>query len=182
MRLLQLKRSLYLPLIALGLIGLATGAQAGGPGTQAPGFKLQDQNGDWHALEDYQDQWLVLYFYPKDDTPGCTTEACNFRDDIFKFRKMGVTLLGVSLDDVESHKEFADKYELPFSLLSDAQADMAKAYGVLKKMGPFKMASRQTFLISPDGLIARRYSKVDPDVHSSQVLDDLKSLIATSDS
>ncbi len=179
MSLIQLKRTLSLPLIAFALLALTglSGAQAGEAGTQAPDFKLQDQNGDWHALEDYQGQWLVLFFYPKDDTPGCTTEACNFRDDIFKFRKLGVTLLGVSLDDVESHKQFADKYELPFSLLFDDAKQTIRDYGVDGPLGLFKMASRQTFLISPDGLIARRYAKVDPEVHSTQVLDDLKSLI-----
>jgi peroxiredoxin Q/BCP len=148
-------------------------------GAPAPAFRLQDQNGDWHALEDYHGQWVALYFYPKDDTPGCTTEACAFRDDIFKFKKMGVKILGVSLDDVQSHQEFAEKYSLPFTLLSDADADTARAYGVLRSYGLMKVASRQTFLIDPAGRVARHYDKVDPDRHSAQVLTDLESLMAS---
>jgi peroxiredoxin Q/BCP len=150
-------------------------------GTPAPAFRLQDQNGDWHALEDYRGQWVAMYFYPKDDTPGCTREACAFRDDIFKFKKMGVKILGVSLDDVESHQEFAEKYSLPFTLLSDADGKTAGEYGVLRNYGAASMASRQTFLIDPEGRIARHYPKVNPDAHSVQVLTDLASLMAAAD-
>ena len=145
----------------------------------APAFRLQDQNGEWHALEDFRGQWVALYFYPKNDTPGCTTEACAFRDDIFKFKKMGVKIVGVSLDDVESHAQFAEKYSLPFTLLSDADAKMAKAYGVLRSIGPVKMARRQTFLIDPQGQIARHYARVNPDNHSAEVLADLSELMAS---
>ncbi len=145
-------------------------------GTQAPDFRLQDQNGQWHTLADYQGRWVVVYFYPKDDTPGCTTEACAFRDDIFKFRKMDVALLGVSLDSVESHAEFAEKYHLPFPLLADTGKQAAKAYGVIRAMGLF--TSRETFIVGPDGRIAVHYDKVDPDNHSEQVLGDLAALIS----
>src|SRR5262245_23764621 len=100
-------------------------------GEAAPDFRLQDQNSQWHALEDYAGKWTVLYFYPKADTPGCTTEACEFRDNIFAFEEAGVAILGVSLDDVSSQKEFAEKYHLPFPLLSDAKQQVATSYGVL---------------------------------------------------
>lgn len=159
----------------------AASAVALDAGDAAPGFRLQDQNGDWHALADYRGQWVALYFYPKDDTPGCTTEACAFRDDIFKFKEMGVKIIGVSLDDVKSHQEFAEKYSLPFTLLSDAEAQTAEDYGVLRRIGPMKLAQRQTFLIDPEGQIARRYERVNPDSHSAQVLDDLSNLMAATD-
>lgn len=145
----------------------------------APEFRLQDQNNAWHTLEDYRGQWLVLFFYPKADTPGCTTEACSFRDDIFKFRKVGAKIVGVSLDDVASQKEFADKYHLPFPLLSDAEQQTALAYGVLRNLGLARYAKRQTFIISPVGKIAAHYDKVDPDTHSAEVLGDLEKLIET---
>jgi peroxiredoxin Q/BCP len=146
-------------------------------GDAAPDFRLQDQNNQWHALEDYNGRWLVLYFYPKADTPGCTTEACEFRDNIFAYEEMGVAILGVSLDDVSSQKEFSDKYHLPFPLLSDAQQEVAAQYGVLTSFGNMTVASRQTFLINPEGQIAKHYEQVDPATHSEQVLGDLKSLM-----
>jgi peroxiredoxin Q/BCP len=96
------------------------------PGDNATAFELLDQYGRSHKLSDYRGQWLVLYFYPKDDTPGCTTEVCGFRDDVIILKRMGVFLLGVSTDDVKSHKEFAEKYHLPFSLLSDARGGVAR--------------------------------------------------------
>jgi peroxiredoxin Q/BCP len=149
-------------------------------GETAPDFRLQDQKGDWHTLEQYRGKWVALYFYPKDDTPGCTTEACNFRDNIFAFRERGAVILGVSLDDVESHKEFAEKYSLPFSLLSDAEAEVADTYGVVRNLGVMKLAKRQSFLIAPDGKIAIHYEKVDPDTHSKEILADLDALIGKS--
>lgn len=150
-------------------------------GDPAPDFKLMDQNGDWHSLSDYEGQWIALYFYPKDDTPGCTKEACAFRDNIFAFRDIGVEILGVSLDAVESHQEFAEKYQLPFSLLADTDAAVATDYGVLTKRGPVQYASRQSYLIDPQGRIAKHYPKVDPETHSAEVLKDLQSLMADSD-
>lgn len=145
-------------------------------GTTAPGFKLQDQNGEWQSLADYKNQWVVLYFYPKDGTPGCTTEACNFRDTIFKFKDMGVQVLGVSLDDVESHAAFAEKYHLPFPLLADTSKDTARAYGVLSDFGPFEFASRETFVINPNGVIVKHYGDVDPEEHTVALLADLQQL------
>ncbi len=136
-----------------------------------------DQKGDWHQLADYSGKWVAVYFYPKDDTPGCTTEACAFRDNIFAFEEIGATILGVSLDDVESHAAFAEKYSLPFSLLADIDGDMAKSYGVLTKFMGMTVASRQSFIINPDGVIAKHYEKVDPDVHSEEVLADIKAMM-----
>jgi peroxiredoxin Q/BCP len=146
-------------------------------GEAAPDFRLQDQNSQWHALEDYAGKWTVLYFYPKADTPGCTTEACEFRDNIFAFEEAGVAILGVSLDDVSSQKEFAEKYHLPFPLLSDAKQQVATSYGVLTTFRDTAVASRQTFVIDPDGKIAKHYGQVNPETHTKQVLDDLKTLM-----
>jgi peroxiredoxin Q/BCP len=164
-------------LATLGLL-VSAGAQADSPavGSAAPEFRLQDQNGDWHTLEQYRGKWVAVYFYPKDDTPGCTTEACNFRDNIFAFQERDAVILGISLDDVESHREFAEKYSLPFSLLSDPAAEVADQYGVVTNLGITKFAKRQSFLITPDGTVARHYAKVDPDTHSEEILSDLVSL------
>jgi peroxiredoxin Q/BCP len=130
-------------------------------------------------LEDYRDQWVVLYFYPKDETPGCTTEACEFRDNIFAFKRLNAQILGVSLDDVESHQSFAEKHGLPFPLLADTDGDAADAYGVKTKMFGMTVAKRQTFLVNPQGKIAKHYASVSPDEHSMEVLADLRELGAT---
>jgi len=142
-------------------------------GEMAPDFRLQDQSFEWHALQDYEGRWLVLYFYPKADTPGCTTEACEFRDNIFAFEALGAAIVGVSVDDVSSQKEFADKYHLPFPLLSDAKQEVAERYGVLRGA----VASRQSFIIDPNGHIAKHYAQVNPQDHSGEVLEDLRSLM-----
>ena len=165
-------------LISCGLLALLSSPLAAElkPGDNAPGFELLDQHSKSHKLADYRGQWLVLYFYPKDDTPGCTTEACEFRDDVFKLKRMGVALLGVSTDDVKSHKEFAEKYRLPFSLLSDARGEVARQYGSLTSLGPLKFAKRHTFVIDPDSLIAKIYRNVQPRTHSDQVITDLEAL------
>lgn len=139
-------------------------------GEAAPAFKLLDQNGESQSLESFRGQYLVLYFYPKDDTPGCTTEACNFRDDYFKIRALNAAVVGVSLDDVASHKDFADKYHLPFPLLADREHKVAETYGVLTKLGPLRFASRQTFIIDPQGKIARHYKRVSAGQHAAEIL------------
>ncbi len=149
-------------------------------GNPAPEFELADQTGQLHSLEDYRNQWVVLYFYPKDETPGCTTEACEFRDNIFAFRELNAQVLGVSLDDVKSHKAFAENHELPFPLLADEDGETSSAYGVKTRMFGMTVAKRQTFIIGPDGNIAKHYEKVKPAEHSSQVLADLKELGAGS--
>lgn len=172
-------RILILVFSALSLV--ATALQAGETpetGSKAPGFNLQDQNGDWHKLEDYSGTWLAIYFYPKDDTPGCTTEACNFRDNIYAFKAIGATVVGISVDDVDSHKAFATKYKLPFILLADEEGETADAYGVLRDWKLVQIASRQSFLVNPQGVIVKHYEDVDPDTHTQQVLDDLEAMMA----
>lgn len=148
---------------------------------QAPDFTLQDQNNQSHSLGDYRGKWLVLYFYPKDDTPGCTTEACAFRDtreDLAKYAEV----VGVSKDSVASHKKFSDKYELNFTLLSDPDHKVIEAYGSWqpkKFMGrEFLGTHRDTFLIDPKGNIAKEYRGVDPKTHGLQIIADLKALQA----
>jgi peroxiredoxin Q/BCP len=166
-------------LFTLSLLMSACATADGPPevGAAAPGFNLQDQNGDWHKLEDYNGQWLAVYFYPKDDTPGCTTEACNFRDNIYAFKAIGAAVVGISVDDVDSHKEFSDKYKLPFTLLADVGGETSRAYGVLKDFKLVKMASRQSFIVSPDGTVVKHYEKVDPDNHTQQVLADIEAMM-----
>ena len=149
----------------------------------APDFRLEDQNGAWHSLRDYRGRWLVLYFYPKDDTPGCTTEACSFRDSRSEIEELGnVDVVGVSKDSVASHKKFCDKYGLNFTLLSDPQHKTIVAYGSWKERAlagkVFPGTQRNTVLISPDGKIARRYEGVDPKVHADHIIRDLKLLQA----
>ncbi len=161
--------------------GLAASAAAwGGPvvGEPAPEFELPDQDGQLHSLEDYRDRWVVLYFYPKDETPGCTAQACEFRDNIFAYRELNAQILGVSLDDIESHKAFAENHGLPFPLLADTQGDAADAYGVKTRSFGMTHARRQTFIIDPDGNLALHYEDVDPDTHSAEVLADLERLTA----
>lgn len=168
-----------LPLLAAAAFSLQVAASdqivVGQP---APEFELPDQDGQLHSLEDYRDRWVVLYFYPKDETPGCTTEACEFRDNIFAYRELNAQVLGVSLDDVESHKSFAENHDLPFPLLADSEGTTAEAYGVKTKFAGMTVAKRQTFIIDPSGNVAKHYEKVNPDKHSAEILADLKSLTA----
>ena len=145
-------------------------------GSVAPDFSLMDQHGKTHRLDDYAGRWLVLYFYPKDDTPGCTKEACHFRDDIGVLGDLGASVLGVSLDDSRSHAEFANKYQLPFPLLSDPDGRTAAGYDSLLNLGLMKFARRRTFIIGPDGRIAARFDKVDPTSHAKEVAQTLRSL------
>jgi thioredoxin-dependent peroxiredoxin len=145
----------------------------------APYFELPDQDSKLHKLSDFTGKWLVLYFYPKDDTPGCTKEACRFRDDIFHIRESKAEIVGVSTDDVDSHAEFAKKYSLPFPLLSDKNATVAQSYGAAWKLGPLSLAKRHSFIISPEGKIAKIYRKVDPENHSDHIIADLKTLQST---
>ncbi len=142
----------------------------------APAFELRDQENKLHKLSDYAGSWLVLYFYPKDDTPGCTREACNFRDDISQFRTTKADVVGISTDNIDSHAAFAKKYSLPFTLLADRDAIVAKAYGAAWKVGPFSIVRRHTIIISPEGEIAKIYRKVVPKNHSAQIITDLKKL------
>lgn len=160
---------------ALLIAGCAAADHAPSVGAPAPAFSLSDQSGEAHQLADYAGRWVVLYFYPKDGTPGCTTEACEFRDNIFAFRQLGAVVLGISLDDVDSHRKFAAEQHLPFPLLADPSKDTARRYGVLSLFGGL-FTKRETFLIDPQGRIAKHYPNVDPKDHSKQVLADLKTL------
>jgi peroxiredoxin Q/BCP len=145
-------------------------------GEAAPDFDMVDQYNKPHKLSDYKGKWVVLYFYPRDDTPGCTTEACNFRDDIFKIRKLNAEVIGVSVDSAESHTKFAGKHGLPFPLLSDGDAQVAKNYGALWSLGPIKVAKRHSFIIDPAGNLAKIYRDVKPEDHSDEIILDLGSL------
>ena len=149
-------------------------------GTNAPAFSLPDQHGKVHQLSDYKGKWVILYFYPKDMTPGCTVEACNFRDDFPAFGNLDAVILGVSKDSVTRHKKFAEKYELPFTLLSDEDGSMCEAYGVWKEKSLygklFMGINRSTFLIDPSGKIARVYPKVKVKEHAAELLQALNEL------
>ena len=163
--------------IVCGLFG--TGAPATrvlSTGDLAPEFELRDQHGEIRRLTDSRGCWTVLYFYPRDDTPGCTREACSFRDSIETLWNLEVELFGVSTDSVESHVAFARKYDLPFPLLSDPDGATAKAYGAYRNLGVLRFARRQTFLVDPTGRIARIYRSVDARRHGAQVIADLKAL------
>lgn len=144
-------------------------------GDQAPAFSTVDQDGKAVSLDDLAGKWAVIYFYPKDDTPGCTREACNFRDNYGAIKSTGATLLGVSGDSGASHQKFIAKYELPFPLLSDTDHSMAKAFGawgMKKNYGrEYEGMFRSTFIIGPDGKIAKVWKTVKPDAHGQQVLD-----------
>ncbi|HEV8428541.1 MAG TPA: thioredoxin-dependent thiol peroxidase [Pyrinomonadaceae bacterium] len=143
-------------------------------GSTAPAFKTTDGNGETVNLKDLRGQKVVLYFYPKDDTPGCTKEACSFRDEFSKFKKQGIAVLGVSPDSEKSHQKFATKYKLPFTLLADTDRSIAEAYGVWgekKFMGRTYMGvNRTTFLIDEKGKIKKIFEKVKPEDHASEVL------------
>ncbi|MER3484293.1 MAG: thioredoxin-dependent thiol peroxidase [Meiothermus sp.] len=149
-------------------------------GETAPAFNLPDQDGKNHSLRDYKGKWVVLYFYPKDDTPGCTKEACNFRDEKGRLEEMGAVVLGVSADDVKSHGEFHGKYGLNFPLLADPSTEVIRQYGAwgIKNMFGRKYEGilRQTFLIDPQGKIAKVWEKVNPEEHAAEVAEALGEL------
>jgi peroxiredoxin Q/BCP len=149
-------------------------------GQAAPDFSLSDQDGQVRALQDFQGKWVLLYFYPKDDTPGCTAEACAFRDNLPDFGKFNIVVLGVSADTVASHKKFADKHKLNFTILSDEEKKTIKDYDVWGKkkfLGKeFEGILRTSFLINPEGRIEKIYENVKPKEHAGQVLADLSEL------
>jgi peroxiredoxin Q/BCP len=149
-------------------------------GTQGPDFVLKDENGVERKLLDYLGQPVVLYFYPKDDTPGCTTEACNFRDDYSAYKQAGVTILGVSPDNVKSHTKFKTKFDLPFTLLADEDHQVCEAYGVWgrkKFMGrEYDGVFRTTFLIDKHGVIQKVFENVKPAQHSAEVMEAFRQL------
>ncbi len=135
---------------------------------KAPDFTLLDQNGSEHTLSDYFGHKIVVYFYPKDDTPGCTKEACSIRDNIALFEENGIRVFGLSFDSPTSHKKFAEKYNLPFTLLSDSDKTVAKLFN----SSGFLMAKRNTFLIDTDGKIFKIYKNVDVTTHTQKILND----------
>ena len=180
-----LKIVFYLLLLVLSIMGyryFSKGGKLPAVGQAAPNFSLADQHDKQHSLTMYQGKWLVLYFYPKDDTPGCTKQACNFRDDLHKLTQLGAQIVGVSVDDGKSHADFATKYSLPFPLLADVNGKVAQQYGALADMGVTKIAKRYTFLIDPTGKIAKTYLSVDTSRHSQEIIDDLLGLQAKSNS
>ncbi|OGL62915.1 peroxiredoxin [Candidatus Uhrbacteria bacterium RIFCSPHIGHO2_12_FULL_47_12] len=150
-------------------------------GDKAPDFLLPDQLGKMHSLKDQKGKWVLLYFYPKDDTPGCTKEACSIRDNFPKFKKLGLVVFGASVDSSKSHAKFVQKYELPFTLLADDDKELVKAYGVWGKkkfMGREYMGTKRwSFLIDPKGKIIKIYEDVKPEKHVDEVLADLKELM-----
>jgi thioredoxin-dependent peroxiredoxin len=139
-------------------------------GTTAPDFTLSSQEGNQVSLKDFYSKWVVLYFYPKDFTSGCTIEAHNFQRDQAEYAKRGIVILGVSVDSVDSHKQFCSKEGLNFKLLADTDKRVSAAYGSLLNMGVIKIAARHTFIINPEGKIVRVYTSVNPNKHSEEVL------------
>lgn len=151
-------------------------------GAIAPDFTLLASNGKNVSLSDFRGKWVVLYFYPKDDTSGCTREACSFRDNIKKLESLGAAVIGVSPDDLKSHDRFINKYSLPFLLLSDPDHKVAELYGVWKEKNMYGRKimgiQRSTFLIAPDGRLHKAWRKVKVDTHVDEVLDELKLVTA----
>jgi peroxiredoxin Q/BCP len=144
---------------------------------QAPDFTLKDQHGNTHSMKDYRGQWVLIYFYPKDDTPGCTKEACSFRDSFETFKSKGVQVLGVSRDNIKSHKKFAEKFNLNFPLLADETKEVHKAFGAWTERGFMGRPGtlRNSYLINPRGEIVKEYTKVKPELHVAEIIADLES-------
>ena len=145
-------------------------------GQPAPEFRLQDQNGIWHELKDFRGKWLVLYFYPKDDSPGCTQEDNRFKALSSQFTQSNAVVMGVSLDDVASHKKFSDKLGLTFPILADSDHQLAEKFGIVRNMGIMKIAKRESFLIDPKGTVVYHYTSVNTQTHADEVLKDVKRL------
>lgn len=162
---------LFLAFFALQLRAAQDAPQAG---AIAPDFTLPDQQGTPRKLSDYRGKWVVVYFYPKDETPGCTKEACAFRDDWQQLVALNAQVIGISLDDTQSHAQFASKHRLPFLLLSDASGEVVERYGAMMNLLVMKLAKRHTYLIAPDGKIAQVYRNVDPGGHSREIIEYLK--------
>jgi peroxiredoxin Q/BCP len=148
-------------------------------GETAPGFALPDQNGDPRTLHEFRGKWLVLYFYPRDDTPGCTEQAMRFRNAMRELEALGASVCGVSVDDSASHAAFARKYNLPFALLADRDGAVSKRYGSLRNFGVIRIAKRNTFLLDPDGRIAKVYLGVNAGRNAQEVGEDLKAITIT---
>ncbi|MDP3088320.1 MAG: peroxiredoxin [Methylotenera sp.] len=172
-----LKLLFYITVLLIAIIGYRYSATASSPlkiGDDAPSFVLNDAQGKTHYLSDYLDKYLIIYFYPKDNTPGCTKEACNFRDDFSQLEKLNAKIVGISLDDSESHSAFAKQYQLPFPLLTDINGAVSNNYNALYNFYVIKIAKRRTFLINTEGKIVKIYRDIDVSSHSQKVIDDLK--------
>lgn len=156
---------------ALAIAPLAlSAADAPAVGTVAPNFTLTSQTGARISLNDFRGKWVVLYFYPKDFTSGCTIEAHNFQRDIAQYRAKGAVIVGVSVDTADSHKQFCAKEGLDFKLLSDTSHKVSEMYGSIMHYGAMTLAARHTFIVNPQGVIVKEYLKVDPNTHSPEVL------------
>ncbi|MBT6843587.1 MAG: thioredoxin-dependent thiol peroxidase [Candidatus Melainabacteria bacterium] len=149
-------------------------------GKKAPAIKLQDQTGETVNLQDFEGSYVIIFFYPKDMTPGCTTEACSFKDNMARLTKLGVQILGISCDDITKHEKFADKYKLKYPLLADIDKKVVEKYGVWVEKNMYGKKymgiQRDSFLIDPKGKIVKHYVKVKPAEHVSQVIKDVKEL------
>lgn len=162
--------------LAAGLSTIAVADDVPAVGTKAPDFTLQSQEGSTVNLRSLQGKWVVLYFYPKDMTQGCTIEAHNFQRDLAQYEAKNAVIVGVSEDTIDSHKEFCTKESLTFKLLSDANHEVAPKYGSIMEMRGMQLAARNTFLIDPKGVIRKVYLKVQPNPHSADILADLPGL------
>lgn len=160
----------FIVFAALVLAACTSSAKVPAEGTQAPAFTLKSQKGKDVSLKDFQGQWVVLYFYPKDFTSGCSVEAHNFQEDIKKYIRRHAVIVGVSVDTVDSHKQFCTKEGLDFYLLSDADHKVSEAYGSTMNMGVTVLSARNTFVVDPKGVIRKVFVKVNPDPHSAEVL------------
>jgi peroxiredoxin Q/BCP len=166
--------------VFLALCNLAWADEVPAVGSVAPAFTLSDQGGRDVSLDSLRGRWLVLYFYPKNDTPGCTEEACSFRDDMAQLTALGAQIVGVSIASAASNADFARKYHLPFTLLADQDGDVARRYGAYADWFVARFARRYTFLIDPQGKIAKSYLKVDTSKHSAEIIADLTQLSSSS--
>lgn len=147
-------------------------------GKPAPGFELYDQSGQLYRLSDYLGSWVVLFFYPKDNTPGCTAEVCDFNSEYDRLLALGVTLIGISTDSLRSHQKFAQKYQLKFPILSDKEGRVALAYESLFRLGPFRIAKRNSFIVNPQGDIAAIYRSVKAKGHGGFIHEKIQQLMA----
>jgi len=163
--------------LVIAMLMMVTVNAAPSVGSVAPDFQLLDQHSKLHTLNNYRGQWLILYFYPKDNTPGCTIEAGKFRDNKKQLAARNAIVFGISIDDVESHLDFSETLELNFSLLADDKKTVSKSYDVLTDLAVFAYSQRETFIIDPEGRIAHHFKDVDPKTHADIVLSKLDELI-----
>ena len=162
--------------VAMLVVTALPAAETPTAGTKAPDFTLKSQEGKTVSLHDFKGKWVVLYFYPKDFTQGCTIEAHNFQADQPKYDKINAAIVGVSVDTVDSHQQFCTKENLTFKLLADEKHEVVNTYGSTQKFGDAEVAARNTFLVDPQGTIRKVYLKVDPNPHSKEVLEALAEL------